>query len=386
MSERPESPDFHVDALTGLLSDWMWNRKGRAVKLGRMESRWYADALAATKTVKPVFVAGLARSGTTILLEFLATLAGAATHKYRDFPFVHTPVWWNRFLDLTPRRRLKPVERSHRDGITITPESPEAMEEPIWMSFFPHAHDQAASHVLNGDTVNPAFVEFFRDHIAKILMVRKGRRYVSKGNYNVTRLEYLLAIFPDARFVVPVREPAGHIASLMKQHRIFTENLRNNPLAIQHLRRVGHYEFGPDRRAINTGDASCARNIEALWAVGEEVRGWARYWASIHNFLAERLEANALLRKAVRLVRFEELCDAPAKQLTQIAAHCAFADAESGALMFADRIRFPRYYNHSFTDADVEVIRAEAGEAAERLEKVQERNAESGDGTFALFG
>ena len=33
------------------------------------------------------------------------------------------------------------VERAHGDRLMITPSSPEAMEEPIWMHFFDNAHN-----------------------------------------------------------------------------------------------------------------------------------------------------------------------------------------------------------------------------------------------------
>ena len=75
--------------------------------------------------------------------------------------------------------------------------------------------------MLDRQTSHPAFESFYRDHIRKLLRVRGGRRYLAKGNYNVTRLEYLLQLFPDARFVIPVRDPRWHIASLIKQHALF---------------------------------------------------------------------------------------------------------------------------------------------------------------------
>src|SRR3546814_14155500 len=87
----------------------------------------------------------------------------------------------------------------------ITPDSPEAFEEVLWMAFFPDLHDPTASSVLDERTDNAAFESFYRDHIRKLLRVRGGRRYLSKGNYSVTRLEYLLKVFPDARFILPVQ-------------------------------------------------------------------------------------------------------------------------------------------------------------------------------------
>jgi hypothetical protein len=86
-----------------------------------------------------------------------------------------------------------------------------------------------------------------------------------------------------------VRDPAWHIASLMKQHALFCEGEQRNPLALRHMQRVGHFEFGLDRRPINAGDAACVAEVAALWACGEEVEGWARYWSHIHGYLADRL-------------------------------------------------------------------------------------------------
>src|SRR3546814_19814992 len=61
---------------------------------------------------------------------------------------------------------------------------------------------------------------------------------------------------------------------------------------------------------------------------GEEVRGWALYWASLHNHLADRLAADAALRAAVKTVRFEDLCRRPRETLAQLFAHCDLPDSD----------------------------------------------------------
>lgn len=40
-----------------------------------------------------MYIAGLARSGTTILLEKLATHPDVVTHRYRDDPPIFSPYW-----------------------------------------------------------------------------------------------------------------------------------------------------------------------------------------------------------------------------------------------------------------------------------------------------
>src|SRR5690606_6272021 len=141
-------------------------------------------------------------------------------------------------------------------------------------------------------------------------------------NYNVTRFEYLLGLFPDARCVIPVRDPVWHVASLIKQHRLFCEQTRDNPRARLHLQRVGHFEFGPDRRPINAGDDACIRQVLDCFAAGAEIEGWALYWSHIYGYVAGRLESNPALRQASLIVHYEDLCSDARGTLERLLEHC----------------------------------------------------------------
>jgi hypothetical protein len=297
----------------------------------------------------------------------LSQFEGAVTHRYKDYPFIFTPYLWNRFLDHTPQRRSEPVERTHRDRIMITPDSPEAFEEVLWMAFFPSIHDAASSSVLDEHTNNPGFESFYKEHIRKLLAIRSGNRYVSKGNYNVTRMEYLLKVFPDARFVIPVREPSWHIASLMKQHALLCEGEQRNPRALEHMRRIGHFEFGLDRRPINAGDYACANQIMELWEDGNEVEGWAHYWNYIHGYVADKLDSNSHLREAALVVPFEKLCSAPEKTIREILRHCDLNGSDILLRRLAEGIQPPTYYQPSFSGEQLEIIDRLTQPAAQRF-------------------
>lgn len=358
---------FEVRPWMDRLGGFIERRRALWIRLGNFETRMLADALAPIRIEAPIYVAGLARSGSTILLEMLAAHRDTAAHRYRDYPPVFTPYFWNWFLDRVPRQETPAAERTHGDGIAVTPESPEAFEEVLWMAFFPGLHDPARNAVLDERTENAAFEAFYRDHIRKLLKVRGGARYLSKGNYNLTRLGYLLKLFPDARFVIPVREPAWHIASLMKQHALFSEGERRHPAALRHLRRVGHFEFGLDRRAVNAGDGAAVAAIEAAWGRGEEVEGWARYWAHLHAHLADRLEADARLRAASLVLRFEDLCAAPRESIRRVFDHCRLALADDVLDGLASRIRFPTYYAPRFTAGERRTIERHTAATAARF-------------------
>jgi hypothetical protein len=361
------SKGFDVAPWMDRLGGFIERNPARWIKLGGLETHLVESSLADVRVERPIYVTGLARSGTTILLETLARHPEVATHRYRDFPMLFTPYAWNRWLELVPRKAEAPAERSHGDGIAVTSESPEAFEEPLWMAFFPELHDATQSAVLDGATHHPLFERFYRDHIRKLLSVRGRRRYVAKGNYNVTRIGYLAKLFPDARFVIPVRDPVWHIASLMKQHRLFLDGQRDNPTARRHLRRVGHFEFGEDRRPIRIGDGATTAEIVALWHGGEEVRGWARYWAQIHHHIADLMERERDLRSAVRMVRYEDLCASPHATLRAVLDHCALPAAEPFLSDAAGRLHQPTYYRPRFGAEDLAIIAEETAEAAGRF-------------------
>jgi len=348
---------FAVPSWIHRVGGWQHRHPKAAIRLGNFDTRMAADATADIDIRAPIYVAGLARSGTTILLELLAEHEQVGTHQYRDFPPIFTPWLWDRWLARVPQPAETATERAHGDGIAVTSRSPEAFEEVLWMAFFAQIHDSGHSSVLDRETSNPAFAKFYREHICKVLAVRKAHRYVAKGNYNVMRLGYLHTLFADARFLLPVRDPVWHIASLIKQQRLFEAGESAHPRALEHMRRVGHFEFGLDRRAINPGDNDAVAHIQQLWADGQEVEGWARYWALIYAAIDTQLTQDTRLAEAALVVRYEDLCSNSEATLRDVHRHCGLAIDEPGLAVAAQRLQAPRYYRPAFDDAELATIR-----------------------------
>jgi hypothetical protein len=197
----------------------------------------------------------------------------------------------------------------------------------LCMGFFPHLHQPGASDVLGFMTDAPDFEDFYRDHLRKLLLLSGARRFLASGSYNTTRIEYLLNLFPDARFVLPVREPLAHVASLMHQHRRVVEWQRADPRARRYTGRLGCFEFGLDRRPIHSGDGAQAEAIAAAWRDGREAEGYARAWNDLYRFVADRMDAMPALREAMLVVRHEDLCMQRERSLRRLLAHCGL-DAE----------------------------------------------------------
>lgn len=329
--------------------------------LGRAESTLLEDKLETIAIDAPIYVGGLARSGSTIVLEMLAAHSQAASHRYQDFPFIPTPYVWGRALQLNPARKTAPAqERAHGDGMLITPQSPEAMEEALWMHFFPQAH-RGVSHTLDGNTSNPRFERFYRNHIRKLLLLHNAQRYVCKSNYVGTRMGYLRTIFPDARFIIPVREPANHIASLMRQHKRFCELGSKDPRIVEHMDSVGHFEFGLHRKPIHTGDTAAYEAIRAAWENGDELGGWAILWATVYAHIHAHMPPGALL------LHFESLYTAPEEAVGRVLEAAGLPQDEALVARFAAILRKPDYYESGFTPQELARIREITAKTARLL-------------------
>ena len=87
-----------------------------------------------------VFITGLARAGTTILLNALYKSNIFASLSYADMPFVLAPNLWSKIS--FKKKDLKLKERAHGDGIKVSTDSPEAFEEVFWKTFAEEEYEE----------------------------------------------------------------------------------------------------------------------------------------------------------------------------------------------------------------------------------------------------
>jgi hypothetical protein len=226
----------------------------------------------------------------------------------------------------------------------------------LWMAFFPDCHDPAVCNVFSASERHPDFETFYHNHLRKLLLAEQAARYAAKANYHVTRLAYLVRLNPEAKIVLAVRSPQGHIASLARQQRWFCEGHRSHPRSLAFMQRTGHFEFGLDRRPINLGDSAEVEQIVADWSAGREVHGLARYWNMVYSYLDRLLATDEHVRRATLVVPFETLCDSPAETLAAVLRHCELSDAETIIERYAPTIRRPTYYTSNFSPDDLLAI------------------------------
>jgi hypothetical protein len=280
--------------------------------LADVEERLFEARLAEIVVQTPVFITALPRAGTTLLLEMCVTLEEFAAHCYRDMPFVLCPLLWERFSKRF-RQADTPRERAHGDGMLVSVDSPEALEEMVWKAFWKRHY--AADHIVPWCQEEDAeFSDFLRNHVRKIIALRQvgsssANRYVSKNNLNIARIKTLRRIFPDAIVLAPFRDPLQHAASLLRQHHNFLAIHSRDRFARDYMAALGHYDFGANLRPINFADWFTSNPAPAPTTL----TFWLAYWTATYRHLLTQAD------QRVRLLSYEALCSAPSTGLARIA-------------------------------------------------------------------
>lgn len=289
--------------------------------LADIEDRVFAAHMTPVMNQRPVFITSLPRAGTTLLLECCAGLDEFASHTYRDMPFVMIPYLWSTFSGGF-RRSGQLKERAHGDGMQIDFDSPEALEEVIWLKFWEKQYQ--ADRILPWPSRPRAeFTTFLARHMRKIAYVRRGSRadgvrYISKNNLNIARVPLVHQMFPDATFVVPVRSPLDHCSSLLQQHRQFSELHARDPFASRYMRAIGHFDFGAHLRPVDFDRWYDGRTQKDPLTLAF----WLEYWVAAYQHLL------ASDRALVHFLDYDRLCADPVPGLRRLAERIDCRDTD----------------------------------------------------------
>jgi hypothetical protein len=241
-----------------------------------------------------VFVTGLARAGTTILMREIHRTGQFGSLTYADMPFVLAPSLWARLSRKGHQPGVR-AERAHGDGIEVDMSSPEALDEVYWRVFA--GKDYIGAEGLSPHEPDADLIQGYRDLIRLVLLKTGKARYVSKNNNTVLRLGALAAAMPEAAFLVPLRRPLDHAASLLGQHQRF---LASDTFTRDYMTWLGHHEFGATHRPFLFADRPAGDPMTLDY--------WLRLWLAVYGAL-DRVEA---ARPNVTFVPYEALSADPA--------------------------------------------------------------------------
>ncbi|VEP15142.1 Sulfotransferase family protein (modular protein) [Hyella patelloides LEGE 07179] len=336
---RKQHPNSETQAssysnLDRTLHQLAFNTYTAQIAIADVEDTMFSKQLANCQTERPVFITALPRAGTTLLLECCADLPEFASHCYRDMPFVLIPCLWNRFAQ-SFQQTVESTERAHGDGMKISPDSYEALEEVVWKTFWKR-HYQKDRIIPWDNEENLEFNEFFDSHLRKIILLRRGNsapsvRYVSKNNANIARTRILKRLFPDSVIIIPFRHPLHHASSLLQQHLNFLQIHEADSFASDYMKAIGHYDFGQNLRPIDFDgwfDRRESRDARSL-------AFWLEYWVASYKYL---LQENA---DFLNFLDYEALCENPIGGLRSLAEVVESCDPDA-LVSSASGIRQPR--------------------------------------------
>jgi len=229
-----------------------------------------------------VFIAGLARSGTTILLNAIYQSDQFASLTYDDMPFILAPNFWTK---ISPRKSQGALnERAHGDGIRVSTNSPEAFEEVFWKTF-----------TDNSIIRDELFIKF----VSLILKKNNKTRYLSKNNQNIRRLDLISEIFPRSKILIPFRDPLQQTLSLFSQHMKFGKEQNEDTFVRDYMKWIGHSEFGLDYKMIHPSNL--------LYPNEKEFNHWLEQWYLTYKSVLELSAEHG----EFYLIRYESLCNNP---------------------------------------------------------------------------
>jgi Sulfotransferase family len=255
-------------------------------------SRYLSDA--PEDRGRHVFVTGLARAGTTILLRELYASGQFGSLLYADMPFVLAPNLWAG-ISRGARRPFAAIERDHGDGIAVNLDSPEAFDEVFWRIFYGKSYirdDGLLPHRPSAQAISR-----YRDHIRLVLRRRAKSRYLTKCNNNILRLGTLAGAMPDCTFLLVIRAPLTHADSLLRQHHRSAQS--TDRFRRDYVRWLAHHEFGIDHRPF----------LFAGRPVGDpnEFDYWLATWLACYLALEPIVEAYP----NVWVIPYERICSEP---------------------------------------------------------------------------
>ncbi|MCW5515588.1 sulfotransferase [Muriicola sp. Z0-33] len=249
-----------------------------------------------------VFITGLARSGTTALMNKIFTTEEYASLQYSNMPILLSPNLWNKKLKIAKH------ERAHKDGIIIDGNSPEEFDEYFWKVFL---NDSYIKDGLLPHEVDEKVLAKYLTYVSLICHSKGKQKYISKNNNNILRLSSLNKI-QGSKIIILFRDPLSHASSLMKLHKSFSENQKDDPFVLDYFNYLGHHEFGLGHKPFLLTD-NFINNKDRY--TPEDLNYWLQIWINYYDYLLANFDDNWMV------VSFEDLIEEPNKVYDHLKAN-----------------------------------------------------------------
>lgn len=300
------------------------------------------EGFALPSSDRPVYVCGMARSGTTFLFHILEELSVFRSLTYRNMPFVLAPNLWNALTNgfhVTKEKK----ERGHNDGVMIGFDTPEAFEEVFWQTYL----NYKKNHGLMIERPSTEVLEKFSDYRAIVANQRSSsgapipQRYLSKNNNNLVRLSEL-GDDPAATILLVYRDPVAMARSLLRQHLIFSAMHEQDNFSYKYMTWLAHHEFGLGHLPFFFALPEMDTILKP-----DSLNYWLNYWDAVHRYLLAQSTSRFYL------ISYDALCRSPESMLQSIFTVIG-VDGDVGLLV--KKINAPRPASDNDDEFDSELL------------------------------
>lgn len=247
-------------------------------------------------TEKFLIVSGLARSGTTSLMNYLAPEKEFASLHYGHMPFLMAPNLWQGIARKNKKSTTR--ERSHGDGIKIGLASAEALEEyffKVQLADWYIQKEALVEHELNAAV--------YSEYLAyqSLVVEKQEKLYLAKNNNFLLR--YASMRQHNSQFVMTImlRHPLVQASSLREKHLHYCNLQKQDPFVLEYMDWLGHHEFGLHHKPFCFGSGQALPQGNP-----QELGYWLEVWLHFYRKVAQLPTHPGLL-----IVDYDQYCRQP---------------------------------------------------------------------------
>lgn len=248
-----------------------------------------------------IFITGLARSGTTALLESLDKTEKFASLRYKYMPFILTPRLAKIYSSFFNNKNIIESERLHGDGLKISSNTAECLDEPFWIK---------TSYIINkfNKKITPHKIKKkelkgYSYLLKSFANIENKKRMLIKNNNNHLRLSSLSNFFPNSKFVILFREPFGHACSLLNLHKRLKNIQLKDDFVLEYMNLIGHWEFGLNKKPFIYQDFQYK---DLISYDDNSINYWLKQWLYSYEWIYKELLN--IKNNNILLVCYEDLC------------------------------------------------------------------------------
>lgn len=226
-----------------------------------------------------LIVSGLARSGTTNLMNSLHSSGSFTSLSYSNMPFLMSPRTWRKLYKPNSRKK---AERSHGDGVSIDMKSNEALEEYFFKSIYQDAFIESENLIKH--SLSDKDYQLYLDYQA-LICHEPEKIYLSKNNNMILRYESLRQLNKEFVFLVLFRDPLSHAYSLLQMHKKFYIEQQKDPFIKDYMDWLGHHEFGSNQKPFKF-------NTQIPEGNKNELNYWLLSWINYYDYACRIADDN----------------------------------------------------------------------------------------------